>query len=183
MEKNNSASTSGNVTRNLVITGLLTSLVCIATFINIRSPISVGGLMHLGNTVLFMAAIVFGKRKAAFAGAFGMGLFDVMSGWILWAPFTFIIRGVMGYIIGAIANANGRKGSSSLWNIIAILVGGIWMLAGYYITEIILYGDYILPIKSIPGNIVQIVLGLILGLPLSKVIIKLNINQKLNMNY
>ena len=36
------------------------------------------------------------------AGAFGMGLFDLLSGWTAWAPFTFIIVGAMGYVVGAI---------------------------------------------------------------------------------
>ena len=92
-------------TRDLAETSLLIALVFIATrFINIRLPLaSTGGLVHLGNTMLFIAAIVFGKRKGAIAGAFGMGLFDLLSEWAIWAPFTFVVRGVMGYIIGSIA--------------------------------------------------------------------------------
>ena len=30
-----------------------------------------------------------------------MGLFDLLSGWTAWAPFTFIIVGIMGYVVGA----------------------------------------------------------------------------------
>ena len=68
-------------------------MVFIATrFINIRLPLaSTGGLVHLGNTMLFISAIVFGKRKDAIAGALGMGLFDLLLGWQIWAPFTFVV--------------------------------------------------------------------------------------------
>lgn len=92
-------------TREIVLCGLLTGMVFVATrFINIRLPLSInGGLIHMGNTMLFMIALVFGKKRGAIAGAFGMGLFDVLSGWFLWAPFTFVIRGAMGYIVGAAA--------------------------------------------------------------------------------
>ncbi|WP_236905059.1 ECF transporter S component [Clostridium formicaceticum] len=156
-------------TKDLVLTGLLVALVFVATrFINIRLPIqSNGGLIHLGNTMLFMIAIVFGSKKAAVAGAFGMGLFDVLSGWAVWAPFTFIIRGVMGYLIGTISQAGGKKGNSFTRNLIAITVGGIWMLLGYYIAEVILYGNWIVPFGSIPGDIVQVVLGAMIGLPMA----------------
>ncbi len=158
-------------TKDLVISALLISLVFIATkFINIRLPISInGGLIHLGNTILFATAIVFGKKKGAIAGAFGMGLFDIVSGWMAWAPFTFVIRGVMGYLIGDISE---KKGNIS-WNIIAILLSGIWMIGGYYITEGILYGNWISPMTSIPGNVIQIVMGGILGLPLAAPLVKL----------
>jgi len=176
--KNNNiqaASIKNNKTKDMVTSALLITLVLVATkFINIRLPISInGGLIHLGNVALFISAIVFGKKKGSIAGAFGMGLFDIISGWALWAPFTFIIRGVMGYIIGAISNASNRNGNSIIWNIIAILAGGVWMILGYYLTEVILYGNWISPITSIPGNITQLILGAILGLPLTKILIKI----------
>jgi uncharacterized membrane protein len=155
-------------TKDIVLSGILIALVFIATkFINIRLPISInGGLIHLGNVMLFMSAILFGKKKGAMAGAVGMGLFDIVSGWMAWAPFTFVIRGVMGYIIGSIAWSKGRKGNSFGWNLLGIFISGIWMLLGYYMTEGLLYGNWIAPMTSVPGNIIQIVMGAVLGLPL-----------------
>lgn len=157
-------------TRDLVESVLLVSLVYIATrFINIRIPMTAsGGLVHLGNVMLFISAIVFGPKKGAIAGAFGMGLFDLLSEWAMWAPFTFVIRGIMGYIIGKIAWSNNKKGNSMILNIGAIVVSAIWMIFGYYIAEGILYGNWISPVASIPGNIIQIVVGLIIGIPAAK---------------
>lgn len=159
-------------TKDLIETALLIALVFIATkFINIKLPIlSSGGLVHMGNVMLFAAAIVFGKNKGAIAGAFGMGLFDLLSGWTAWAPFTFIIRGIMAYIIGAIAWSKNNQGKNVIINILAIVISGIWMIFGYYIAEVIIYGNFITPIASIPGNITQIVIGLIIGVPLAKVL-------------
>ena len=150
-------------TREIAISGLLIAMVFIATmFINIRLPISInGGLIHFGTVMLFIVSIVFGKKKGAIAGAFGMGLFDILSGWALWAPFTFVIRGVMGFLIGSISDHNGKDGSSFLFNLLAIVVSGIWMIAGYYVTEGILYGNWIAPLTSIPGNLAQLILGLL----------------------
>ena len=172
-----STKTCNSKVKDMVITSLLIGLVFIFTrFINIRLPISInGGLIHLGNVMLFVSAIVFGKKKGAMAGAFGMALFDIMSGWMAWAPFTFVIRGAMGYIIGSIAEK--REGKNIIYNIFGILLGGIIMIAGYYITEGILYGNWITPITSIPGNITQIVVGALLGLPTVIALKKANIEK------
>jgi uncharacterized membrane protein len=173
MEITNS-SKSKTSTRDLVETALLIALVFVATrFINIRLPISSnGGLVHLGNTMLFISAIVFGKKKGAIAGAFGMSLFDLLSEWAIWTPFTFVVRGVMGYIIGKIAWSNGRKGNNTIINIVGIAISGVWMIFGYYITEVILYGNYITPLGSVLGNITQIVVGIVIGVPIAKILKK-----------
>ena len=161
MDKGQTTQQTKISTKDLVLTGLLTAIVFSATmFINIRLPISInGGLIHMGNIALFLTAFLFGKKKGAIAGAFGIGLFDILSGWTAWAPFTFVIRGVMGYVIGSISHANNKEGVNALYNIIAIILGGIWMIGGYYLTEVILYGNWMTPVTSIPGNIVQIVFG------------------------
>ena len=103
-------------TKDMVETSLLTALVFVATaFINIRLPIlASGGLVHLGTVMLFIAAIVFGKEKGAIAGAVGMAIFDLSSGWALWAPFTFVIRGIMGYMVGYITWSKNRDGNNLL---------------------------------------------------------------------
>ncbi|MTI49650.1 MAG: ECF transporter S component [Firmicutes bacterium] len=156
-------------TKDIVVSGLLIALVFISTyFIQFHLPLSLnsGGLVHLGNTMLFSIAIVFGKKKGAVAGAFGMGLFDIIAGWALWAPCTFIVRGVQGYLIGLIANGNDRKGNSVVWNIVAISISSAWMIAGYFIYNIALYQNWAAALSSIPGDVLQTVIGIILGLPL-----------------
>ena len=74
----------------LTITAAFVALTYIFTaFINVKLPIAAnGGLIHLGNVPLFIGAILFGKKTGAIAGGIGMGLFDLLSGWTLWAPFT-----------------------------------------------------------------------------------------------
>ena len=86
----------------LTITAAFVALTYIFTaFINVKLPIAAnGGLIHLGNVPLFIGAILFGKKTGAIAGGIGMGLFDLLSGWTLWAPFTLIIVGIMGFTVG-----------------------------------------------------------------------------------
>lgn len=160
---------SNSRTYDLVLTAILIALVFVSTvFLNIKLPIGAnGGLIHLGTAMLFIASILFGPKKGAIAGAIGMGIFDLLSGWVLWAPFTIVTRGLQGYLVGKIAWSNGRQGSSVAVNLLATILSVPIMLAGYYLCEWILYGNAFVPLASIPGNIVQNVVGIFISIPLS----------------
>ncbi len=125
--------------------------------------------------MLFMASILFGPKKGAIAGAVGMGLFDLISGWTLWAPFTLLTRGLQGYLVGKIAWSKGRKGSSMAFNLLATIISVPFMLAGYYICERVLFGNWIVPLASIPGNIIQNVVGICVAIPVCVVLKKVPI--------
>lgn len=167
MQKVSSYTQTRQKTLSIAITGMLISLVFIATlFLNIKLPIKAnGGLVHLGTAMLFIASILFGPKKGAIAGAAGMGLFDVVGGWLIWAPITIVARGLQGFIVGKIAWAKGRKGHNLILNIVAMVVSMPIMLAVYYIGEVILYNNWIAPLASIPGDLIQNMLGLIVAIP------------------
>mgnify|MGYP002571113362 FL=1 len=165
---NNSAAANTSSAKQVAINGISIALVCIATrFINLRLPIVAnGGLIHLGNVPLFLAAIIFGKKTGAISGAVGMALFDLFSGWTLWAPFTFVIVGIMGWVVGKITED--KSHNTILWYVIAILAALAIKIVGYYIAEGIIYGNWVAPAASIPGNIVQILTAAVIVLPLAK---------------
>jgi uncharacterized membrane protein len=167
MQNTQSYSRSSQKTMDLIITAMLIALVFVSTFfLNIKLPIAAnGGLVHLGTAMLFIASILFGPKKAALAGAIGMGLFDIVGGWTLWAPITIVARGLQGYIVGKIAWSKGRNGTSIALNVIATIVSIPFMIAVYYIGEGILYGNWIAPLASIPGDLVQNILGIIVAVP------------------
>lgn len=160
---------SRTTTQEVVITGLSIALVFVATaFINIRLPFGYGGLIHLGNVPLFLIAIIFGKKVGAIAGAFGMAMFDVMCGWLAWAPGTFIIVGLMGYAVGWIAeHKNDLTGY-----ILAMVVACMLKIGGYYIVEGLIYGNWIQPVASIPGNLIQIGVAAVIALPIAGILKK-----------
>ena len=154
-------------TQQLTITAIFIALTFLATWlIKVQIPFfaAKGGLVHLGNVPMFVAAMVYGRKTGAIAGAFGMALFDLMGGWILWAPFTFVVVGLMGYTVGLICEKS--KMNPVLTNIIAVGVALIIKIVGYYIAEGVIYGNWIAPAASIPGNIVQVVTAGIIVLPI-----------------
>jgi uncharacterized membrane protein len=162
-----SSATHTTKTKTLVINALFISLTLVATmFINIKLPImGNGGLIHLGNVPLFIAALIYGRKTGAIAGAFGMAFFDLISGWTAWAPFTFVIVGTMGYLAGLIAEK--KPGKKELVYALAVVVALIIKIVGYYFTEVILYGNWIQPFGSIPGNVMQVVIAGIIVVPIA----------------
>ncbi|EGA91280.1 hypothetical protein GPDM_00385 [Planococcus donghaensis MPA1U2] len=170
MQKTSSYSPAANSrTFDLILSSMAIALVFVATLLlNIRLPIAAnGGLVHLGTAMLFIIAILFGPKKGLIAGAIGMGLFDLVSGWTLWAPITIIARGLQGYLVGKIAWSGNRTGNSTSFNILAAVVSMPLMIAIYYIGEAIIFSSWVIPAASIPGNIVQNVVGLIIAIPVA----------------
>jgi uncharacterized membrane protein len=158
------AAQSGSNAKFIAITAIFVALTFVFTaFVNIRLPIAAnGGLVHLGNIPLFIGAIIFGKKTGAIAGAVGMGLFDLMGGWSLWAPFTFVIVGLMGFVVGKITEK--QEHQKFVWYAVAILAACGIKIVGYYIAEGIIYGNWIAPVTSIPGNLVQIGIAAVITL-------------------
>ena len=135
-------SKSGYNTKELVLDAMFIALTYVFTaFVNVRLPIAANG-----------GLILLGKRTGMLAGAFGMGLFDLLSGWTAWAPFTFIIVGAMGYVVGAMTEGH----HSTARDAAAIAAACVIKVAGYYIAEVIIYHNLFAPVASIPGNLVQI---------------------------
>ncbi len=158
---------SSTRTRQLVITAMSIALVLVATmFINIKLPIALnGGLIHMGTAMLFLIAILFGPRTALIAGAVGMGLFDLLTGYAIWAPGTIIARGLQGLIVGYIAWSGGRNGTNVTFNLIGMIASVPVMLLVYFVHEGIMFSNWVAPATSIPGNITQNVIGILVAIP------------------
>ena len=102
-----------------------------------------------------------------------MALFDLLSGWVLWAPFTLVIVGSMGFVVGKITEKHKGLG----WILLAVFCALLIKIGGYYIAEGIIYGNWIAPITSIPGNIVQIVVGAVIAVPVIEVLNKVIVEK------
>lgn len=152
--------------KDLVITSLFIALVYVFTWIvKIQLPFAPnGGLIHLGNVPFFLAAIFFDKRIGMTAGALGMGLFDLTSGWVMWSPMTVISALIMGYILNEF-NYKDLKLKNLL---ISFVLATIVKVLVYYVGEIFILSSFATPLASIPGNIIQIAVSSVIVLVLLK---------------
>lgn len=108
MKDKKTAKSQNEKIMEMTITALFIAFTYVATrFINITLPIpGAGGLVHLGNVPVYVGAILFGSKVGALSGSFGMALFDLTSGWTIWAPFTFLTLLLEGYTVGFITYHN-----------------------------------------------------------------------------
>jgi len=150
-------------TQRIIYVGLFIAIVFVATyFIQIPTPGSMGGLVHVGTVALFAIALKYGKYYGALSGGIGMAIFDLLSaGYAYWAPGTFVVRLIMGYAVGRISEDKMGQGTNFMKNIIAIVIGALIMLSGYFVFQAyILSEGYGNAIGAIPGNLTQILFGL-----------------------
>lgn len=151
-------------TMKIVASGMFIALVVVATFINVPFPGAAGGLVHLGTLMLLIIAMRFGKYYGAIAGGFGMAIFDILGGWLAWAPGTFVVRLLMGFVIGVVAQDKLGQGKNILKNILAWAAGLVMMVVGYYLYEAIFLTTFEAALASVWGNVIQFGIG-ILAIP------------------
>ena len=80
-------------TQKIVMASLLASLVCVATMV-IKVPMPYG-YANLGDSIVLLAGWVLSPLYGFLASAIGSVLADILSGFALYAPATFIIKGLM----------------------------------------------------------------------------------------
>lgn len=146
-------------TRQLARVGLFAALAVMAICI-FRIPGPGGNVyFHLGETVIITAAVLFGSKEGAFVGAVSSAIADLLLGAALWAPFSFVIHGFEGYLIGELSNGTGGKRDLS-----AMTAGVGVMIAGYTAVAGWLYGTAIVPIEFL-GDSAQGFIGVATAYP------------------
>lgn len=165
--------------RMLVLTGLMIALVFIAGSI-IKIP-TLNGFMQPGDCMVLLSAVLLGKKYGTAAGAIGMALVDLLGGYIIWVPFTFVIKGFMALTAAILIERSKKKNFNTY--LVAFIVAGVVDLIGYFIGNAIMgglimgasngfVGSIIYAAMHVPGDAAQVVLGIVIALPLAKVVYK-----------
>lgn len=172
-------------TFGVVLTGLMTALVLTMTMM-IRIPVSVtNGYVHLGDTMIFLAVLAVGKKKGAFAAGVGSALSDLLSGYAHYALWTFFIKALMAFVMGAVIDHMKKRGTYSVFGrrsipeILAMTLAGFEMTVGYYIAAAFMYGSWITPLLSVPENICQFAIGMILAEAAASALVKTPVRKYL----
>ena len=137
--------------RKLVVSALMAALTYVATMV-IRIPSPMDGYVNLGDC------------------------FVLLSGYGYYAPGTFVIKGLDALVAALIFKAMGRTSAAA---IVSGVVGEIIMVVGYFGYAGLLLGKGIGAAASIPGNLVQAAMGLVIGFVLLKVMQKTRIAEKI----
>ena len=157
-------------TKKIVMAALMAALTCVATMV-IKIPSPLNGYLNLGDCVVLAAGWMLSPVYGFLAAGIGSALADLFSGYVLYAPATFLIKGCMALIacygFAFVHKILGDFPSRMISGIAAELA----MILGYFGFEGFLYG-FAAAVVNIPANSVQGMAGLIIGFVLTKVLVK-----------
>lgn len=156
----------------LSLTGLFAAMICITTAFIFHIPFGInGGYIHLGDTLIYIAASLLPLPYAMAAAAIGGALADLLTA-PMWMPATLIIKALLPIVF-----TNKKKTLVNLRNVFAVFGAGIISIIGYYIAELVLLGSQAALITSVTSSLIQAIgsgiLFIIIGAALDKTNLKM----------
>lgn len=160
---------------HIVRSAMFAALILVATFIiKIPTP-GTGGYIHPGDAFVILSGVILGPLYGGAAAAVGSALADILGGYFIYAPITFLIKGICALGSGFIFKSFQNKIKKD--HLRVILCGGfstVIVVGGYLVFELFIYGSG--AFASIPANLIQ---GLS-GLAISSLLFPLLKQRKIN---
>lgn len=166
-----------NNLKKLILAALFAALSCVATMsIRIPTP-GTGGYIHPGDAIVILSGVILGPVWGFLAGGIGSALSDLIGGYFVYVPITFVIKGLVALAAGLLYQKVGKTQKSRY---VAVVLGGvadiILVAGGYFVCEYFIYGAG--AAASIPANIIQGVGGLVISCILYPILISIpNVRQ------
>lgn len=166
-----------NNLKKLILAALFAALSCVATMsIRIPTP-GTGGYLHPGDAIVILSGVILGPVWGFLAGGIGSALSDLIGGYFVYVPITFVIKGLVALAAGLLYQKVGKSQKSRY---AAVVLGGvadiILVAGGYFVCEYFIYGAG--AAASIPANIIQGIGGLVISCILYPILISIpNVRQ------
>lgn len=145
----------------LVLAAVFAALSCVATLV-IQIPVpATNGYINLGDGAVLLGAFLLGPLYGAAAGGLGSALADLILGYAVYAPGTFIIKALMALCAALFLRALKKKPLAGA--VAGGIVGELLMVFGYFAYESELLGYGLAAAASIPANAIQGAAGFIVS--------------------
>ena len=102
-------------TKKIAYISLFAALCYAGTMLNI--PFSIAGMktmIHFGNIFCLVSAVFLGPIFGGIASSIGMGLFDILNGYLVYAPSTIILKFFIAFIAGKLYYNTKQKTTKTL---------------------------------------------------------------------
>lgn len=139
-------------TKRIVITAIMAAMVCVATMI-IKIPSPMKGYLNIGDCIVLLCGWLLSPGYGFVAAGLGSALADMFSGYITYAPATFLIKGSMALIAFACFKLMNKRLGRLPSQIIGAVLAEIVMVFGYFVFEGFMYG-FVPSAVNIPANAV-----------------------------
>ena len=149
--------------KKIVMAALFAAFACVATMsIRIPTP-GTGGYIHPGDAVVILSGVILGPVWGLLAAGIGSAMADLLGGYFIYVPITFVIKGLIAFAAGVLYQKVGKTSKSSY---AAVILGGVadilLVAGGYFLCEIFLYGTAA-ALASVPANVIQGIGGLVIS--------------------
>jgi len=137
------------------------ALTCVLTMV-VRVPTPTKGYLNLGDAAVLLSGWMLGPIYGAIAGGVGSALADLLSGYPIYIPATFLIKAAMAFLVSLVPlrAAKGEEGRPRLGFMIAAPTAELLMVAGYYLYEAAVIGEgFAAAFAGVPGNAIQGLFG------------------------
>jgi uncharacterized membrane protein len=145
---------------NVALLAILTALTTIMTLvIQIPYP-GTGGYFNFGDIMVMLGGLLLGPVGGFFVGGVGSAIADII-GFPLFAPITLIVKGLEGMAVGYLGSRARKHVRLNVRDVIAVLVGAIIMLIGYFIGEVLLLAVPVAValLELVTINLAQVAIG------------------------
>ncbi len=162
----------------LTLAAVFAALTCVATMI-IRIPTpGTGGYIHPGDAVVVLCGIFLGPIYGGLAAGIGSALSDLLGGYMIYVPITFIVKGVIAVVVAIVYNKTSHITKlTTLRCAICGIFSTLLVAGGYLLFEFFIYGSA--AIASVPSNLVQGISGLIISCLLCPALMKIPVLKQL----
>lgn len=143
--------------QRLVGAALFAAAIFVATMM-LSVPLPGSGYGNFGDVFVITAAFFLGPGWGFAAAAIGSALSDIVLGFALYAPATFVIKGCMALLFAYLCRSVRPRG----WFVFVAALAESVMIGGYFLYECLLYTPAV-ALANIPGNLAQGVFGLVLS--------------------
>lgn len=149
--------------KKIVMAALFAAFACVATMsIRIPTP-GTGGYIHPGDAIVILSGVILGPVWGLLAAGIGSAMADLLGGYFIYVPITFVIKGLIAFAAGVLYQKVGKTSKSSY---AAVILGGVadilLVAGGYFLCEIFLYGTAA-ALASVPANVIQGIGGLVIS--------------------
>jgi len=145
--------------------GLVAVLIALTAVVTVVPPkflTTAKGYFNLSDVMITFSSLIFGPWVGMVTGGVGTALADLYSGFAPFAPLSFLAHGAEGFLIGWLGRGQRSVGRM----ILAWFVGSVAMVAIYLVGEGLFYTGWPLALGEVPVNVIQALLGAIIGIPL-----------------
>ncbi|MBQ3176681.1 MAG: ECF transporter S component, partial [Clostridia bacterium] len=106
------------MTQKIIFSSMLAALVCVVTMV-IKIPSPLSGYLNPGDCIVLLSGWLMPPLYGFLAAAVGSALADIFSGYMLYAPVTFLIKGIMALLASLGYSLLRKKAGSTVSHVLS----------------------------------------------------------------